>query len=168
MDNLLHLVGLSRRAGRLAAGEEPVHLALKSGKAVLVLVAGDAAENSLRRVTHWAEEAGVPWCQIPHTKEELGGVLGCNSCALLSLTDLGLAAAAARALCTGDQNYAALAQDLSDRAETVQSAEKARRAKERERRRKEAKPWAAPSGSPQKPAAGRKRPNGKPARHGTK
>ena len=32
----------------------------------------------------------------------------------------------------------------------------------------EAKPWAAPSGSPQKPAAGRKRPKGKPARHGTK
>lgn len=168
MDNLLHLVGLSRRAGRLAAGEEPVHLALKSGRAALVLVAGDAAENSLRRAARWAEETGVPWCQVPHTKEALGGVLGRSSCALLALTDLGLAAAAARALCAADQNYAALAQDLSGRAEKAQSAEKARRAKERERRRKEAKPWAAPSPSHKKPAAGRTRPDRKPARHGRK
>lgn len=166
MDSLLHLVGLSRRAGRLAAGEEPVHLALRGGRGMLVLVAGDAAENSCRRAAHWAQEAGVPWCQVPHGKEELGGVLGRNSCALLALTDLGLAAAAARALSAMDQEkYGLLAQDLSQRASTAQAAEKARRAKEKERLRREAKPWA-PSGSPKQSAAGRKRPGGKSARHG--
>lgn len=165
MDSLLHLVGLSRRAGRLAAGEEPVRLALQNGAAALVLVAGDAAENSVRRCVRWAEERSVPCCQIPHSKEELGGVLGRTSCAMAAINDLGLAAAAARALTGMDEaRYGAMSQALSDRAEETQKAEKVRRARERERRRREAKPWAPPPKASHR--SGRKKPGGKTADHG--
>ncbi len=165
MDSLLHLVGLSRRAGRLAAGEEPVRLALQSGAAALVLAAGDAAENSVRRCVRWAGEQAVPCCQVPHSKEELGAVLGRTSCAMAAINDPGLAAAAARALSGMDQaRYGALAEDLSRRAEEQQKAEKACRAKERERLRRQSKPWAPPPN--QSPGSGRKKPGGKTARHG--
>ena len=49
MDNVLRLTGLARKAGRLAVGEEPVGEAARSRTAKLILVAADAAENTLRR-----------------------------------------------------------------------------------------------------------------------
>ncbi len=47
--NILSLLGLALRGGRLAVGEEPVALAAKAGQARLLLVASDAAGNTLRR-----------------------------------------------------------------------------------------------------------------------
>ena len=49
MNSALHLLGIARKAGRLEIGEEPVAAAVRAGHARLVLVAGDAAENSVRR-----------------------------------------------------------------------------------------------------------------------
>ena len=55
MHNMLHLLGIARKAGRLEAGEEPVAAAARSRQAKLIAVASDAAENSVRRASHFAQ-----------------------------------------------------------------------------------------------------------------
>ena len=55
MDKLLNLIGLAQKAGRLAVGEEPTGAAARARDARLILVAADAAENSVRRVRHFAD-----------------------------------------------------------------------------------------------------------------
>ena len=95
-NNVLSLLGLALRGGRLAVGEEPAALAAKAGQARLLLTASDAAGNTLRRAEHLAEEGHCLHLTLPFDKAELGGALGRGSAAIAALTDLGLAAAAPR------------------------------------------------------------------------
>ena len=96
--NVLSLLGLAFRGGRLAVGEEPAALAAKAGQARLLLTASDAAGNTLRRAEHLAEEGHCLHLTLPFSKAELGGALGRGSAAVAALTDLGLAAAAVERL----------------------------------------------------------------------
>lgn len=96
--NVLSLLGLALRGGRLAVGEEPAALAAKAGQARLLLTASDASGNTLRRAEHLAEEGHCLHLTLPFAKAELGGALGRGSAAIAALTDLGLAAAAAERL----------------------------------------------------------------------
>ena len=93
MDNVLHLLGIARKAGRVEVGEEPVGASARARQARLILVASDAADNSARRAAHFAQAGKAPWFRVPYTKGELGGTVGRASCAMLALTDVGLAAA---------------------------------------------------------------------------
>ncbi len=151
-NNVLSLLGLALRGGRLAVGEEPAALAAKAGQARLLLAASDAAGNTLRRMEHLAEEGHCLCLTLPFTKAELGGALGRGSAALAALTDTGLAAAVAERLARLDpERYgeAAARMDL-----------KRRRAKERQ---------AAPHRDPPKrdaPPKQRDRRPGKPRREG--
>lgn len=122
-NNILSLLGLALRGGRLAVGEEPVALAAKAGQARLLLAASDAAGNTLRRAEHLAEEGHCLCLTLPFAKAELGGALGRGSAAIAALTDTGLAAALTKRLAALDpERYgeAAARMDL-----------KLRRAKER-------------------------------------
>lgn len=96
--NVLSLLGLALRGGRLAVGEEPAALAAKAGQARLLLTASDASGNTLRRAEHLAEEGHCLHLTLPFAKAELGGALGRGSAAIAALTDLGLAAAAVERL----------------------------------------------------------------------
>lgn len=96
--NVLSLLGLALRGGRLAVGEEPAALAAKAGQARLLLTASDAAGNTLRRAEYLAEEGHCLHLTLPFSKAELGGALGRGGAAIAALTDLGLAAAAAERL----------------------------------------------------------------------
>ena len=100
--NALSLLGLALRGGNLAVGEEPVAEACKARRAWLVMSAGDAAQNSIGRARHWAEESGVAWVRLPWDKEALGNALGRKLCAVAALTDRGLAAALAEKLVRTD------------------------------------------------------------------
>lgn len=92
-NNILSLLGLALRGGRLAVGEEPTALAAKAGQARLILLASDAAGNTLRRAEHLAREGHCLRLALPFSKAELGGALGRGSAAVAALTDTGLAAA---------------------------------------------------------------------------
>ena len=106
MDSALHLLGIARKAGRLEIGEEPVGAAARARQARLILVAADAAENTVRRAEHFAQGGNVPHVQVPYTKGELGYAVGRASCAMLALTDVGLASALAGKLAAADpQRY---------------------------------------------------------------
>ena len=47
-DPILHLLGLAKKAGRLEIGEEPVGAAARAHQARVLLLAADAAPNTVR------------------------------------------------------------------------------------------------------------------------
>ena len=98
MDNTLHLLGIAQKAGRLEVGEEPVGAAARARQARVILLACDAAANTARRAGHFGEAGNVLWLTVPYTKAELGGAVGRASCAMLALTDAGLAASLVKKL----------------------------------------------------------------------
>ena len=115
MDNgLTGLIGLCRKAGKTEVGDEPVSIAARTHKARLILMAADAAENTLRH------------------GESLG-----------ALTDVGFAAAIVKKLAQQEpEHYQAALQKLSHKAEKTLRRQKERRA--REKAEKNRRPWAAP------------------------
>ena len=120
----MNLNGLAQKAGWLAVGEEPTGAAARARAARLILVAADAAENSVRRVRHFADAGHCLWCRIGADKDALGRAVGRSSCAMLAVTDIGFAEAIAKKLAEGDERFAETAEKL---------AVKARRAAERRR-----------------------------------
>ena len=74
--NILSLLGLALRGGRLVMGEEPVEAVARARDARVLLLASDAADNTRRRVEHFAEMGQCLWLRVPFTKAELGGADG--------------------------------------------------------------------------------------------
>lgn len=97
-EKALRLLGLARHARRLEAGEEPVVILCRSGKARLVLLASDAGEHTLRRAENLCRGKNTPLLVAPVTKDELGSALGCNTCALCALSDTGFAVSLLQAM----------------------------------------------------------------------
>lgn len=144
-DNALSLVGLALRAGRIELGEEPVGAACQGKRAKLLLLASDAAENSVRRAKRFAQNGGVPCVTLPATKAELGHALGRASCAMLAFTDVGMAASLMRKLESVDQTrYGAETQTLNRLAEEELCRQKEKRAHQRKVEQRKRKPWAVP------------------------
>lgn len=102
MDSISSTLGLARKAGRLEVGEEPVGAACRSRRARVILLASDAAANTIRRAAHFGEAGRALWLTVPLTKAELGRAVGRASCAMAALTDRGLAASLAARLAAAD------------------------------------------------------------------
>ena len=102
MDPILSMIGICRKAGKIEPGEEPVDAAVRARDARLLLLAADAADNTARRCAHFAEVGQCLWLRIPESKYELGRALGRGSCAILAITDTGLALAVAQRLAEHD------------------------------------------------------------------
>ena len=162
MDNVLHLLGIARKAGRVEVGEEPVGASARARQARLILVASDAADNSARRAAHFAQAGKAPWFRVPYTKGELGGTVGRASCAMLALTDVGLEAALLARLAAGaPETYGAASAELSEKADkalpnsaaTRKSCKKAKRSRGRPRPPGRS-PRRSPPGSGRCPGAG--------------
>ena len=69
------LEDLPQKAGKLASGDYAVRSALKNGKAKLLLVAADAAENSKKDMYFMAEMSDTPVVECL-TRDELGWAIG--------------------------------------------------------------------------------------------
>ncbi len=94
----LRQLGLAKRAGRAELGEDGVSSAAAAGKARLVLLASDAAENTVRRARNFTEGSHAVVLSVPFNKETLGAACGRGSCAMLAVTESGLALSAAAKL----------------------------------------------------------------------
>lgn len=148
MDNILNLIGLAKKAGRLEIGEEPVGAAARSRQAKLILLADDAADNTVRRAGHFAEAGNVAALKVPYDKAQLGMAVGRASCAMLALTDTGLAASLLKKLSALDpERYGETAAALDTKAVKVLKRQKEQRAHEKNLQRGKAKPWAVPEKS---------------------
>lgn len=161
----MNLIGLAQKAGRLAVGEEPTGAAARARDARLILVAADAAENSVRRVRHFADAGQCLWCRIGADKDALGRAVGRSSCAMLAVTDIGFAEAIAKKLAEGDERFAETAEKLAVKAQ--RAAERRREAEAHERNvrtgKKRPAKKAAEAGEAE-PKRTEKRPTGAPSR----
>lgn len=125
MDNILHLVGLAKRAGHLEIGDEPVGAACRARACRVILVAQDAADNTFRRVRHFADAGQCLWLSIPYGKDDLGSAVGRTSCAIVAVTDIGFASAIVEKLAQADpEKYGQSAEKLS--AKAVKAAQRRR------------------------------------------
>ena len=88
-DKLLGLLGMARRANRLAAGVEDIVSAAAKGKCRAVLIASDISENSLKKLTNSCEYYKVEIHGISYTKEELGSALGLAAVGAVGINDAG-------------------------------------------------------------------------------
>lgn len=103
LEQILSLIGLARKAGRVAVGEESTGAAARDKSARLLLVAADAADSSSRRASVFAESGKCPLLTVALTKAELGHALGYADVAMLAVTDFGFAAAIAGKLASRDE-----------------------------------------------------------------
>ena len=113
--NTLNLLGLARRGGNLALGEEPVSDVCQQHKARVVFLARDAGDTICRRAARMAESGNAPLVTLPWSKEEVGSALGRSTCALLALTDQGLASTVLSRLAQDDESLKELAQAMSEK-----------------------------------------------------
>ena len=82
-------MGIATKAGKTVSGEFSVERAVKDGKAVLVVVAEEASDNTKKMFTNMCKYYNVP-LYIYGTKDELGKAMGKLMRASMAITDEGL------------------------------------------------------------------------------
>ncbi|MCI5900994.1 MAG: ribosomal L7Ae/L30e/S12e/Gadd45 family protein [Blautia sp.] len=93
----LSLVGLATKAGKTVSGEFSTEKAVKTGKGFLVLVAGDASENTKKKFRNMCSFYEVP-VYFLSDKESLGRAMGKEFRASLAVQDENFAKAIIREL----------------------------------------------------------------------
>ena len=91
MDKTLNLLALARKAGLAELGEEPVGAITRALKGHLVLVAQDASDHTWRRAKSFVAGTDQQCVRLPHTKAEVGFVVGRQELAIAAVTDAGMA-----------------------------------------------------------------------------
>ena len=128
----LNYLGLARRGNNIVIGEEPVGAACRSSHARLLILAQDAADNTFRRVRHFADAGQCLWISVPFTKEELGFAVGRTSCAMLGVTDIGFAEAIAKKLAALDsEKFTQTAEQLAVKAQRAAQRRKEQQSHEK-------------------------------------
>ena len=90
MEKTYKLIGLSKRAGRLASGESRVKSAIVTGEAVLVILADDISPNTFKNITDSCKYYGVEFLTFG-SMEKLGHSVGNEFNAAVAILDDGLA-----------------------------------------------------------------------------
>ena len=87
---MLSYLGLAARGRRIASGEFSVEKAVKAMRASLVIIAGDASENTRKKFTNMCEFYEVP-CFVCENRDSLGKAIGCGDRTTVAILDQGLA-----------------------------------------------------------------------------
>ena len=120
MDKALQYLGIARKAGKLALGENDCEAICTAGKARLMLLAADASPNVNKCARNYLQGRRAVSMVLPYTKADLGAVLGRASCGMVCLTDLSLAARFAAAMAETDEEWNPTAELLSVRDSKAQ------------------------------------------------
>ena len=99
-DKALSMIGLATKAGKIASGEFAVESAVRKGKAVLVIIASDASDNTKKSFNDMGAYYHVPVC-IYGTKESLGTHTGRGYRASLAVLDAGFGKTIRKLIDTG-------------------------------------------------------------------
>ena len=108
MDKALNYLALARKGGLAELGEEPVGAIARTGKAYVILVAGDASDHTWRRAKSYAAGTDQQCIRLGCTKEEMGFVVGRTSLAIAAITDVQMALALVKSLGQPEKYKAAL------------------------------------------------------------
>ena len=158
-DPVLRMLGLARRAGKLAYGDELVREACFDHKTRCVFIAGDAGANAAKKAAFYADKANVPCVTLPHGKLELGSAIGKAGCAMCAVADIGMAAAAVNKLAEQDPAYAEVAQQLSEKNVKIQSRRGVKKHKDMAEKTEEA-PVKTEKSAEEKPKRTYRKPSG--------
>lgn len=90
MVKFLSLLGLCKRAGKLAAGEVAAEQAIRKKQAYLLILSEDASKNTKKKFKNSAAYYELPLAEIG-TKEELGRAIGADMRSILAVTEEGFA-----------------------------------------------------------------------------
>lgn len=86
----LSMMSLCQRAGKMITGEESVEIAMKSGQSLLVLIAGDASDNTKEKFVNKADFYNIP-VVVTSTREELSNAIGKYNRTVFTVTDINFA-----------------------------------------------------------------------------
>ena len=89
-DKVLSLIGLATKAGQTASGEFMTEREVKTGRAALVIVAGDSSDNTKKKFRDMCEFYKVP-IYFYGDKDTLGHARGKEFRASLAILDEGFA-----------------------------------------------------------------------------
>ena len=89
-DKVLSLIGLATKAGLTASGEFMTEREVKTGRAALVIVAGDSSDNTKKKFRDMCEFYKVP-IYFYGDKDTLGHAMGKEFRASLAILDEGFA-----------------------------------------------------------------------------
>ena len=115
MNKAMNYLGLARRGGLAELGEEPVGAIARTGKAYVILVAGDASDHTWRRAKSYVAGTDQQCIRLTCTKEEMGFVVGRTSLAIAAITDVALALALVKSL-GQPEKYKASLEVLTEKA----------------------------------------------------
>ena len=158
-DPVLRMLGLARRAGKLAYGDELVREACFEHKTRCVFIAGDAGANAAKKAAFYADKANVPCVTLPHGKFELGSAIGKAGCAMCAVADIGIAAAAVSKLAEQDSAYAEVSQQLSEKNAKIRSRKGIKKHKDKAEQT-EGKPVKTEKTAEEKPKRAYRKPSG--------
>ena len=104
-NKILSLIGLATKAGKTASGEFCTEKEVKSGRAALVIVAGDASDDTKKKFQNMCDFYEVP-IYFYKDKDTLGHAMGKEFRASLAVLDEGFAKGIRKHMDTEDNTIA--------------------------------------------------------------
>lgn len=102
-NKIMSLLGLARKAGKLKSGEFCVETEVKKGRALLVIVATDASDNTRKKYSDMCKFRHVPM-YVYSTKDDLGHFTGAQNRSAVVLLDEGFTKALIKELENNQSN----------------------------------------------------------------
>ena len=94
--NVYSMLSIARKAGKVRSGEFSTEKSVKTGRSFLVVIAGDASDNTKKKFADMCSYYEVPCVQYGN-KEDLGRCIGCQVRTSISVEDEGLAGSVRKA-----------------------------------------------------------------------
>lgn len=89
--NILGTISICKKASKIECGADVVRTSIEDNRARLILYSNDCSPKTLKPIEGLAKTRGVVVLKTPHTSQELGTACGKAMCAVLAITDIGLA-----------------------------------------------------------------------------
>jgi ribosomal protein L7Ae-like RNA K-turn-binding protein len=80
------MIGFAKRSGNLASGFTAVSIQLKKGKAKLVVLSEDIAEDSKRKLVNLCKATGTPCC-FHGSRDDLGHAIGRDATTAIAIME---------------------------------------------------------------------------------
>lgn len=88
--DVLSLLGISQKAGKLISGQDNVERAINSKRVYLIIISQDSSDNTKKKFKYMANRKKIP-VVIWGKAQDLGNAIGKQERKVLSLTNKGLA-----------------------------------------------------------------------------
>ena len=132
MNRALNYLGIARKAGLLEVGEENTGIAVRGGKAKLLLLASDASDNARSRARGFVVGHKTIIVELPFTKTEISDCVGKNGCSMAALCDIGLADSMMQVMSAADpEKFGETAAEIHRRGEKAKQRKSEAKAHQR-------------------------------------